>query len=431
MVGEALRLEVEAGQGAAGHGADLGAQPQPVAQLVLQRGAHRRRVAVAHLDADLHLVQLLAPVHVDGKLADLGEAAHDVLDGAREDVDAAHDHHVVDPPDHPAGEAQEAAPALAGLGGDPHPVAAAVAQERHPRPPQVGQHQLALPRRRPRLGVDHLADELALVHVQARLRLALEPPGPHLRRPGVVVTARPPGRLDPRLRRRHARPRLAGVDRDVDAGVDQVDPLLLRHLRQVQRIGRRADQHRDVVLEDRLRPLIRRHAAPRHRQRPAALRPLVGAPEADERAEGEGEEDPVARRDPGGPVDRRPAARPPGPALIGVQPLQRLARRPRGLVDARVGLARVGEVRAVGRVLRLVPRQLRLGGERQPPEVLEAPHVRRRLQPHPPQPPPVERVVAQQRPQHQLQLLQLDLRQRLAAQRLYERIQVGRVHLHS
>jgi hypothetical protein len=55
-----------------------------------------------------------------------------------------------------------------------------MADDWHPDAPQVGDHQLSpvgvLPGRR----VDHLADELALVQVDASLRLALEAPGADL-----------------------------------------------------------------------------------------------------------------------------------------------------------------------------------------------------------------------------------------------------------
>ena len=189
-------------------------------------------------------------------------------------------------------------------------VAGAVADHRQPGTAQVGEDQLALDGGLPGRRVDHLGDELRLVDEQPGLELGLEAPRPHLGGPGVVEAPRPPGLLDPRPGGRQAGTGLAGVDGHLHTGVGQVDALLVGHLGEVQGVGGGAHQHRDVVDHHRLEPLRRRHAAAGDGQGADQLGALVAAPEPDERAEREGEEDPVDRGDPGGPVDRAPAPRP-------------------------------------------------------------------------------------------------------------------------
>ena len=138
------------------------------------------------------------------------------------------------------------------------------------------------------------------------------------------------------------------------------------HLRQVQGVGRRADQHRRLVGGDRPDPLLGAHAATGYDQRPEAARPFAGAPEADEGPEREGEEDAVAAAHSGAGVHLPPAASPPVPAPGGVEPAQALAGGARGQVQAGVLVALEGEVGAVRRVAGLVEGELFLGGERQP-----------------------------------------------------------------
>ncbi len=98
------------------------------------------------------------------------------LDLGREDVDAAHDQHVVgtaldpaDPRKRPAARARRA--------GERGEIARAVAQERHRLPRQAREHELALDvrpaARAPVSGFDDLDDEVVLADVGARLLGAL------------------------------------------------------------------------------------------------------------------------------------------------------------------------------------------------------------------------------------------------------------------
>src|SRR3712207_7108278 len=59
---------------------------------------------------------------------------------------------------------------------------------------------------------------------------------------------------------------------------------------QPQRVGRRADEHRRLVVENRLDALLGGLAAPRDHQRPELLARLEGRPEADERPKRRSEE---------------------------------------------------------------------------------------------------------------------------------------------
>src|SRR6185295_16622346 len=92
---------------------------------------------------------------------------------------------------------------------------------------------------------------------------------------------------------------------------------------------------------------------------------FIGAPEPDERAEREREEDAIRRLDARRLVHRTPATGPPPPALVRIQPAQRFALRAGRLMDTGVAVAREGQVGAVRWVSDLIGGQLFLGGERQ------------------------------------------------------------------
>src|SRR5688500_1813199 len=130
----------------------------------------------AELHANLLLVEHLHAVQIHGELADLGKAPHDVLERTGEDVDAAHDQHVIDAADHAALAAQVGAAAAARLAIEPHAVPGPVPDERHADATEVRHDELTLIGRLARRRVDHLADELTLVDVQAALYLALVAP---------------------------------------------------------------------------------------------------------------------------------------------------------------------------------------------------------------------------------------------------------------
>ena len=104
---------------------------------------------------------------------------------------------------------------------------------------QVRQHELASSAR-PDVGVDHLGDELGLVHVETGLRRALEAVGAHLGHARVVVGAGAPGLLDAGPHRGDPRAGLARVHGGADAEPVERHAALARDLGQVQRVGRRA-----------------------------------------------------------------------------------------------------------------------------------------------------------------------------------------------
>ena len=149
----------------------------------------------------------------------------------------------------PSSRAQRAA-ARARLGAAHDEVAGAIADQRARRAAEVRHHQLAAAAVRDgplRLGVDHLAEEAALVEVQEAGRLpALEADGPDLGQAVVVDHAGAPGLLDARARRGDAAARLAGDDQHAHAALAQADALGGRHLGEVQRVGRRAADDRGV-----------------------------------------------------------------------------------------------------------------------------------------------------------------------------------------
>ena len=131
-------------------------------------------------------------------------------------------------------------------------------------------------------------------------------------------------------------------------------------------------------------------AAARDGHRAEGPRALQPGPEADEEAEGEREEEPVARPQPRRPEHEGPAARPPGPRRLGLEPPDRGPRGARGLEDANVALERVREVGAERRVGRLVGDQVRLRQPREAGEVRPRAEVARvpqagRLEARPPE----------------------------------------------
>ena len=227
--------------------------------------------------------------------------------------------------------------------------------------------------------------------MEAALGIAREAVAADLRHAGVVVHPGAPQGLEPLADGRDPRPRLAGVDRGPDAQGGRVEPLALRHLRQVERVGRRAHERGRAQLAHAVEARRRVLAAAGDGQRAEGPRPLEPGPEAHEQAEGEREGDAVRRAEPGGAEDERPAARPPGPRVFRLQPADRRAGRPRGLEHADVPLERVGQVRAERRLGVLVGGQLALLQAREPGEVVPRRDVAgvpdaRRLQARAPEP---------------------------------------------
>src|SRR5215211_4970904 len=227
LVLDQLRLVLAALQALPRH--ELHARPdhqdaaQPLADRLREAGIGGP--AGGELDADRQgrLLRDAGRLRADEDVtADVGrERAHDLADGGGEDVDPAHDQHVVRTPD--AADPRAGAAARAGTGPHLDLIAGAEAQQRGGAVAQVREHELAAGAvlhldGGARLRVDQLGmDEPARAEVHPVLRLALAP-----QRDAYVADAhrlrdaRAPARLEPQqLHRAHQALRVAGAHRDV------------------------------------------------------------------------------------------------------------------------------------------------------------------------------------------------------------------------
>ena len=175
--------------------------------------------------------------------------------------------------------------------------------------------------------VDHFENKLALVEVHAAARGARKAGCADFGRTGMVEALCAPRVLDPLAHAGNAAARLSRLDSDADRTARGVQPFAASDIRQVQRVSGRAHQHRRVVFQQAAQALLGRHAAARNAQRANQARRLECAPEANERPEAKGKEDTVAVAYACGAVYCPPAAQPPLPGRIGVQPAQRAAGR--------------------------------------------------------------------------------------------------------
>src|SRR5437667_138848 len=217
---------------------------------------------------------------------------------------------------------------------------------------------------RVRRGVEDLDGELGLVDVDPVAGRAGDAVRADLGRAGMVERLDAELAFDPLPRRGDRGARLAGVARDAELGVTQVDPFLAGHLAEPERVRRRRHQHRRFGREDRGGALGTRHGRTGDAQRPELLGAGESRPETDERTEREGEEDPVSPRHAGGAIDRLPAVSPPLPRLGGVQHPERPAGRAARLMDPDVTVERVGEIRSERRMRGSILGELCLRGER-------------------------------------------------------------------
>src|SRR5262249_2096370 len=110
-------------------------------------------------------------------------------------------------------------------------------------------------------------------------------------------------------------------------------------------------------------------AATGDRQRAERARPLEAGPESDEEPERERKEDAVGRAHARPAQHEAPAARPPLPRFLRVEPEKRRAARPRRLVHAHVALERIRQIGAERRSRGLIGHELGFARERQPAEV--------------------------------------------------------------
>lgn len=143
----------------------------------------------------------------------------------------------------------------------------------------------------------------------------------------------------------------------------QVEPLLHRHLGEMQRVGGSAAEHGGLMIDQ--------HAEPRHGAEPAAGQGeaaessgrLEGGPETEEGTEREGEEHPIVPGDARSLKNPGPVSEHPVPALGGVQPADRCPYASAGLVTSYVTAPRISQIGPVGRMGLLVGHDLRLCGE--------------------------------------------------------------------
>jgi hypothetical protein len=98
-------------------------------------------------------------------------------------------------------------------------------------------------------------------------------------------------------------------------------------------------------------------------------------------------------------------------------------------VDLDIGVAREAEVRAVGRVADLVGRQLLLGGEGEPSEVVPPGDVPRVVDADSAELGGVEGIGPEHLVEHQLELSELELTEGIATQCLHERADLASVHV--
>src|SRR3972149_3397250 len=122
----------------------------------------------------------------------------------------------------------------------------------------------------------------------------------------MVERLRPPRLLDPRPDGGDAGSGLAGMNGEPDRTLGQAQPALARHLRQMERVGWRADKHGGAERLHPREPRRRVLPATGNGQRPDRPRPPEAPPETDEEAEGEGEEEQVPGGDADAAQDERP-----------------------------------------------------------------------------------------------------------------------------
>lgn len=176
MVGKTPGLQLETRQAPPRQRADFHTEAERLSQGPADGRAYGLGIITADLQANLHLVQRLPAMDVHRELTDFREPTDDILHRGRIDVNSADDQQVVDAPDHAAFQPPEGPPARAGSTHEFYAISRAVADHRHAGPPQVGDHKLAFVGRLLRVGVDHLADELAFAEMNAGLGMASDDP---------------------------------------------------------------------------------------------------------------------------------------------------------------------------------------------------------------------------------------------------------------
>ena len=327
---------------------------------------------------------------MDAVFGDLGQRAHDGVHGARENVHAAHDEHVVGAAEDSAFEHEARACASA------HEVAGAVAEQGT---------RFAAERREDEFAGRAVSDGFAgfriddfrevgfLDDVQragfvflVKRACASVPNAPGGRVPPAVIArffsplecdradfrhavvvehlrAVPCGR-DAFAHGGHAAAGLARDENFPHRGIAQRQSFTHGDLGEMQRVGRRAEQHFRAVLHDAADARGARKPAAGDAEAAVFRGALESRPEPEERPERKREIHAVTRRDAALAVDARPVAEHPVPALRSVEDGERLRGRPARLAEARVAFFWKSEVRSEWRMRRVVRDEVGLRGER-------------------------------------------------------------------
>ena len=317
----------------------------------------------------------------DLELVDRRVRPHQLLDAPRVHDDAPHLLHVVEAAEHAALEGDQRASAWTLAVGHLHDVASPVPDEGHGLAIEAREDELAALARTdgPVLLVQHLRIAVVLVHVrQTGSRVALEAPRRDLGETRQIVGLGSEGRLDPGSGRGDRCAGLARVPRDANARVlGEVDALLRGGLGEEERVGRRAAEHGDRVVQERVDALIGREAADREDETAEILRRVEAAPVADPRPIREGRHHHVLLPDSVGVEGPRVRMVEAVPVLARIEEGERAPGRRRRQVNAHDVSQRDGEHVAPGRSGGLVFLQLVLGGEGETAKIVEAPDPRR------------------------------------------------------
>jgi len=315
-------------------------------------------------DEDFDLVHGVFFLLLDHVFDDVGELADDGLDGAGIDVHATDDDHVIDTAEDAAFEDD-----ASGFFALFHPVASAVAQEGAGGAVEGGEYELAMPafgHFESGLWIDDLG-EVGFLDEDEVTRLAgdLVADGADLGHAVVIIDAGIPQLLDAGADLGDAATGLSGDEDLVHAQGEALDAAgLTDHLTEAQGIRRCAAEGGGAIAGHRFQACLAGKPAAGDDE-VVACGGLEGGPEAEEGAEGEGEEDAVATANQICAHEDTPPAGEHGlPTVHGVEPGHGLAAAgAAGLAEACVLLKGAGEIRAEGRVLEAIVQQLGLLGE--------------------------------------------------------------------
>ena len=149
-------------------------------------------IVAAEFYMHVHVVEVAAPVDIDGKFGDLWKLAHDVLYGAGVEDNAAHDESVVAAADNAAVEALVGATAGARLVLEADAVSGVVANDGHAIAAEIGDDEFSLVGGCAAGRIDDFADEFGFVEMETGALLALETPGADFGGASVVKAAGSP-----------------------------------------------------------------------------------------------------------------------------------------------------------------------------------------------------------------------------------------------